>query len=109
MIQFNQRALVYAFLLIFNGFFFTTSNAQTQEIYSFGEDVGAQLMARPNAFIVGAALLFIFALLPGMPKAVLLTIAIGMVFLVYSMSVKKKKAEQAAYLQWAVDSFIISA
>jgi flagellar biosynthesis protein FlhA len=63
---------------------------------SFGEDVGAQLMARPNAFIVGAALLFIFALLPGMPKMVLLTIASGMIFLVYMLGVNKKKAEQAA-------------
>lgn len=63
---------------------------------SFGEDIGNQLLARPNAFVVGAALLFIFALLPGMPKVVLLIIAVGMVFLVYTISANKKKAEAAA-------------
>ena len=63
---------------------------------SFGEDVGTQLLARPNAFIVGAALLFIFALLPGMPKGVLATIGMGLVTLVYMLISKKKKAEAAA-------------
>jgi type III secretory pathway component EscV len=33
---------------------------------SFGQDLAAQLMARPAAFIVGAVLLFIFAALPGL-------------------------------------------
>lgn len=63
---------------------------------SFGEDVGAQLLARPNAFVVGAALLFIFALLPGMPKGILATIALGLSALVYFLVSSKKKAEAAA-------------
>lgn len=63
---------------------------------SFGEDVGAQLLARPNAFIVGAALLFIFALLPGMPKGILVVIASGLLAVVYFLGVNKKKAEAAA-------------
>jgi flagellar biosynthesis protein FlhA len=63
---------------------------------SFGEDVGAQLLARPNAFVVGAALLFIFALLPGMPRGILLTIALGLTGLVYFLVSSKKKAEAAA-------------
>lgn len=64
---------------------------------SFGQDVGAQLLARPNAFIVGAALLFIFALLPGMPKGILATIGIGLSALVYFLTQSKKKAEQAGF------------
>ena len=63
---------------------------------SFGEDVGSQLLARPNAFIVGSALLFIFALLPGMPKGVLITLAAGMAAVVYFLAMSKKKAEAAA-------------
>ncbi len=42
---------------------------------SFGEDIAAQLMAKPSAFAVGGALLVIFALLPGMPTGVLLALA----------------------------------
>jgi len=64
---------------------------------SFGQDVGAQLLARPNAFIVGAALLFIFACLPGMPKGILATIGIGLSALVYFLTQSKKKAEQAGF------------
>lgn len=45
---------------------------------SFGEDVATQLLAKPSAFIVGASLLFIFSLLPGMPAGVLITLGIGL-------------------------------
>ncbi len=62
---------------------------------SFGEDVGAQLLARPNAFIIGSILLCIFALLPGMPKFVLFALAGILVGIVYMIGVNKKKAEQA--------------
>ena len=39
---------------------------------SFGQDIGQQLPNRPSAFATGAALLFIFALLPGMPHFALI-------------------------------------
>ncbi len=45
---------------------------------SFGQDIAQQLMAKPSAFVVGAALLIIFAMLPGMPTPVLLTLATGL-------------------------------
>lgn len=61
---------------------------------SFGQDLAAQLIAKPNAFIIGAALLFIFAFLPGMPSIVLLTIAGGLVFFVYTLYQKNNKAQQ---------------
>ncbi len=45
---------------------------------SFGQDIAQQLMAKPSAFVVGAALMIIFAMLPGMPAPVLLTLATAM-------------------------------
>lgn len=60
---------------------------------SFGQDLSAQILARPNALVVGAALLFIFALLPGMPKAVLGILGTGLVAFVYVLQQQKKKAE----------------
>ncbi|MEY3369919.1 MAG: hypothetical protein RLZZ361_589 [Cyanobacteriota bacterium] len=60
---------------------------------SFGQDLSAQILARPNALVVGAALLFIFALLPGMPKAVLGILGTGLVAFVYILQQQKKKAE----------------
>lgn len=59
---------------------------------SFGQDLAKQLIARPNAFIVGAALLFIFAFLPGMPKGVLFVLGIGLVVFVYFLHQQKNKA-----------------
>ena len=61
---------------------------------SFGKDLASQLLARPNAFAVGAALLLIFAMLPGMPKGVLLTLAIGLIAFVYFLNQQKKKATE---------------
>ncbi len=61
---------------------------------SFGQDLATQLIAKPNAFIIGAALLFIFAFLPGMPSIVLLTIAAGLVFFVYTLYQKNNKAQK---------------
>jgi len=60
---------------------------------SFGQDLSSQILARPNALVVGAALLFIFALLPGMPKAVLGILGTGLVAFVYILQQQKKKAE----------------
>jgi len=63
---------------------------------SFGQDLASQLMARPSAFVVGSALLLIFAMLPGMPKGVLVTLAIGLLTFVYMLNQKKQKAENAS-------------
>ncbi len=59
---------------------------------SFGQDLSAQFLARPNAFVIGAALLFIFAALPGMPRMMLIILASGLLFFVYSIGQAKKKA-----------------
>ncbi|MBT6842208.1 MAG: FHIPEP family type III secretion protein [Candidatus Melainabacteria bacterium] len=59
---------------------------------SFGQDLAKQLMARPNAFAVGAALLFIFAFLPGMPKLVLFILGFGLVAFVIYLNKEKNKA-----------------
>jgi len=62
---------------------------------SFGQDLAAQLLARPSAFVVGSALLLIFAILPGMPAGVLVTLALGLLTFVYFLNQKKKAAAAA--------------
>ncbi len=60
---------------------------------SFGQDLANQLVNRPNAFVVGSALLFIFALLPGMPKLILFTLGSGLIAFVYYLAQSKKAGE----------------
>lgn len=62
---------------------------------SFGQDIAGQLLARPNAFAIGAALVFIFAMLPGMPKGVLATLGFGLVAFVYFLNNRNKAQEEA--------------
>jgi flagellar biosynthesis protein FlhA len=62
---------------------------------SFGQDLATQLLARPSAFVVGSALLLIFAMLPGMPTAVLVSLALGLLAFVYFLNQKKQKAAAA--------------
>lgn len=62
---------------------------------SFGQDLSAQLLARPSAFVVGAALLLIFAILPGMPSGVLVTLALGLLTFVYLLNQQKQKKTAA--------------
>lgn len=62
---------------------------------SFGEDISAQLLGRPNAFVIGALLLIIFAVLPGMPTFVLLTIAGGLGAFAYFLMSKKSAPDTA--------------
>lgn len=59
---------------------------------SFGQDLANQMLARPNAFIIASSLLFIFALLPGMPKGILGLLASGLAFFVYLINQQKQKA-----------------
>ncbi len=60
---------------------------------SLGQDISAQFLARPNAFIVGAILLVIFAILPGMPRLVLLGIAAILGALAFMVISQKNKAQ----------------
>lgn len=69
---------------------------------SFGQDLAAQLVKKPNAFVVGASLLFIFALLPGMPKVPLIGLGLGLIAFVYFLA-QKKKAGEAAELDTDVE------
>ncbi len=63
---------------------------------SFGQDLSSQILARPSALMVGSALLFIFAVLPGMPKIVLGVLGSGLAFFVYVITQQKKKKDAAA-------------
>jgi len=63
---------------------------------SFGQDLASQIMAKPNAMLVGSVLLFIFAMLPGMPKGILITLGVGLVSFVYFLMQKERKAQAAS-------------
>lgn len=60
---------------------------------SFGQDISAQLLARPNAFIIGATLLLIFAMLPGMPSFILISMAAGLGALAFMLIYQSKKSK----------------
>lgn len=59
---------------------------------SFGQDLASQVLKRPSAFAIGAVLLFIFALLPGMPKISLIALGSGLAGFAYYLINKAKKA-----------------
>ena len=63
---------------------------------SFGQDIAGQMLNRPNAFAIGAALLFIFATLPGMPKLPLLVLGSGLAFGAWYIIQKNKAGEPEA-------------
>jgi flagellar biosynthesis protein FlhA len=60
---------------------------------SFGQDIAAQLLARPNAFVVGAILLFILGVLPGMPKVPMFITSLGLAVAAFTIN-KRLQGDQ---------------
>lgn len=57
-----------------------------------GKDIGAQILAQPRALLVGAAIMLGFAVVPGMPAPVFLTLAV----VVGGMGLTLKRASSVA-------------
>jgi flagellar biosynthesis protein FlhA len=61
---------------------------------NLGQDIMDQLFLQPKAVGAAAAILFIFALIPGMPKFSFLVVAAGAAFLAFRLMKKAVPAEQ---------------
>ena len=59
-----------------------------------GKDIQTQLFSRPKAIATASAVLFIFGLIPGMPKAAFLIIAIIMAVVAYTVFKKSEEVEE---------------
>ncbi|NJN47107.1 MAG: type III secretion system export apparatus subunit SctV [Candidatus Competibacteraceae bacterium] len=49
-----------------------------EESINLGADIGAQILAQPNALLIGAALMLGFAFIPGFPMLIFLLLGLGM-------------------------------
>ena len=63
---------------------------------NLGEDITEQLFVQPKAIGTAAAILFIFALIPGMPKLSFLLVAAGAGFLAWRLIRSAPAAQEAA-------------
>jgi type III secretion protein V len=57
-----------------------------------GKDIGGQLLAEPKAFMIGTVIMFGFGLIPGMPTATFLVLALVVGTLGYTLMKGKKKS-----------------
>jgi flagellar biosynthesis protein FlhA len=72
------------------GMLVTRSTSST----NLGQDITEQLFLQPKAIGAAAAILFIFALIPGMPKFSFLVVAAGAAFLAFRLMKSAVPAEQ---------------
>ncbi|HTZ40055.1 MAG TPA: flagellar biosynthesis protein FlhA [Syntrophales bacterium] len=61
---------------------------------NLGQDITEQLFLQPRAIGTAAAILFIFALIPGMPRLAFLVVAAGAAFLAFHLTKSAVPAEQ---------------
>ncbi|MBP8981311.1 MAG: flagellar type III secretion system protein FlhA, partial [Syntrophobacterales bacterium] len=66
---------------------------RTSASSELGDELKSQVFSQPKAFALTAFFVFVFALIPGMPKMAFLLVASGMAFLAYNMTGKVKKEE----------------
>jgi len=69
---------------------------------NLGQDITEQLFLQPKAIGAAAAILFVFALIPGMPKFSFLVVAAGAAFLAFRLMKKAAPAEQETEEELAV-------
>ena len=63
----------------------------TEESTNLGADISRQVLAQPKALIIGGALMFAFALVPGFPTAVFVVLGLGLVGLGYTFAELEKQ------------------
>jgi flagellar biosynthesis protein FlhA len=61
-----------------------------------GRDVTTQMLAQPRALSIAAGLLLLLGMIPGLPKAPFLVLALAAGFLAFRVSKSAREAEQAA-------------
>ncbi|HOK06396.1 MAG TPA: flagellar biosynthesis protein FlhA [Syntrophales bacterium] len=71
---------------------------RSSDAAELGEEMKNQLFSQPKAFALTAFFVFVFALVPGMPKAAFIVVAVAMAFLAYRIGgreVERKELEPA--------------
>jgi flagellar biosynthesis protein FlhA len=63
---------------------------------AFGEEMSAQVLAQPYVLIMGGVLLAVVSLVPGLPKAPMLLLALALVLVGYNLRSRRMKAEIVA-------------
>jgi len=63
------------FISITAGIIVTRVSNDSGEVSNVGQDIGRQVLAQPRALLIGAAIMTLFGLVPGMPTAVFLSLA----------------------------------
>ena len=66
---------------------------RTSAVSELGEELKGQVFSQPKAFALTSFFVFVFALIPGMPKFAFLVVAVGMAVLAYNMMGKKHHEE----------------
>ena len=81
----------------------TTRVASEEKDSNLGRDVAKQILAQPRALAVVAVMLFVLALVPGLPKFPFFVLALAMAALAYSLfqAVQLKKSEQGRAIEEA--------
>lgn len=83
------------FIAITAGIIVTRGNSE--DSVNLGADIGAQILAQPNALLIGSVILFGFAMIPGFPT--LIFVSIGIVTgLLALLLIQIRKNEEAASL-----------
>ncbi|MDI9571136.1 MAG: flagellar biosynthesis protein FlhA [Pseudomonadota bacterium] len=66
---------------------------RTSAASELGEELKGQVFSQPKAFALTSFFVFVFALIPGMPKFAFLVVAAGMAILAYNMTGKRPPEE----------------
>ncbi len=69
---------------------------RTSAASELGEELKGQVFSQPKAFALTSFFVFVFALIPGMPKIAFMIVAAGMAVLAYNMMGKKPPEEPEA-------------
>ncbi len=101
------------------------TRVSSEDSGNLGEDIGKQVLAQPKALMIGASVLFLFALIPGFPTPIFLTFGlllggIGLTLLTLDRRVKDKhgsfieafskaKKEAASSSEGAMDDYSMAA
>ncbi len=83
------------FIAITAGIIVTRGNSE--DSVNLGADIGAQILAQPNALLIGSAILFGFAMIPGFPTIIFLSLGI-LTGLLALLLLQIRKKEEAASL-----------
>jgi len=78
------------FIAICAGIMVTRVQSEDGSSSNVGRDIGNQILAQPRALLIGGVISFGMGLIPGMPKAVFITLGIFLLGIGFALSPRKK-------------------